>query len=148
MLTYNEFQHIMSIQKNFIDCNIKFCKIGDNISYDLISISNSNKKFKLDVDRRTRSIELNKIKIQNRLDIPLIRVDINSPPHINPDRTKTSRNHIHIYKEGYDLKWAMNLEGFHSIYFKNTNIFNNLFIDFCKYCNIDISKLNNFQGVI
>ncbi len=60
MLTNNEFQHIMSIQKNFIDCNIKFCKIGDNISYDLISISNSNKKFKLDVDRRTRSIALNK----------------------------------------------------------------------------------------
>ncbi len=148
MLTNEEFENILNTQKFFINSNIKSCKIGENISYDLIS-NNDNKKFKLDVDRKTRSISLNKIKIQNRFDsIPLVRIDIDSPPHMNPDGVIIPRNHIHIYKEGYGLKWAFNLDEFHNIYFKNINIFNNLFIDFCNFCNIDVSKLNNFQGVI
>lgn len=41
------------------------------------------------------------------------RVDIDSPPHRNPDGTMTSRNHIHIYREtDHDtgnLPWAYDL---------------------------------------
>lgn len=148
MLTDKEFKNIMAMKKNFIDSDIKICKIGENISYDLISNDNT-RKFKLDIDRRNGRISLNKLKIQNRTDnICLIRIDIDSPPHINPDGFITSRNHIHLYKEGYGLKWAVDLKNFHSIYFKNISIFNSLFIDFCSYCNIDINNLNNFQGVI
>ena len=64
------------------------------------------------MDRRGR-IELSKFKLQNRYaltKLPLVRIDIDSPPHMNPDGTKTSRNHIHIYKDGYDEKFAYTLD--------------------------------------
>ena len=36
----------------------------------------------------------------------LLRIDINGPPHDNPDGTTVNCPHIHIYKEGYNLSWA------------------------------------------
>lgn len=80
----------------------------------------------------------------------LVRIDIDSPPHMNPDGTKISRNHIHIFKETDNdtgnLPWAYDLETFKQIKFdKNNIVFVEVFSEFCKYCNIN---LNNVQGVI
>lgn len=36
----------------------------------------------------------------------LIRIDVNSRPHRNPDRELIGGTHIHIYKEGYEDKFA------------------------------------------
>lgn len=124
---------------------------GESDVFDLKSIS-TNDKFFLDVDRRGR-IELSKFKLQKRYvltKLPLVRIDIDSPPHMNPDGTKTSRNHIHIYKEvdndTGNLPWAYDLENFAQIKFNEDNIiFMDIFIGFCEYCNINI---NNVQGVI
>ena len=97
------------------------------------------------MDRRGR-IELSKFKLQNRYaltKLPLVRIDIDSPPHMNPDGTKTSRNHIHIYKEvdndTGNLPWAYDLENFAQIKFNEDNIiFMDIFTGFCEYCNINI----------
>ena len=41
--------------------------------------------------------------------IILVRIDINGPPHDNPDGSSVSGNHIHIYREGFGHKFAYEL---------------------------------------
>ena len=82
--------------------------------------------------------------------LPLVRIDIDSPPHLNPDGTKTSRNHIHIYRDvdndTGNLPWAYSLEEFEQIKFNRNNIvFMDILSSFCEYCNI---SMENIQGVI
>lgn len=36
----------------------------------------------------------------------LLRLDVNGPAHTNPDGTIVPTPHLHIYREGYDDKWA------------------------------------------
>ncbi len=150
-MTEKEFINLLGLEKVFIKKNIYLPNNGENNTFDLKSTSTSD-KFLLDVDRRGK-IELSKFKIQNRYaltKLPLVRIDIDSPPHMNPDGTRTSRNHIHIYREmdndTGNLPWAYDLDEFNNIKFdKNNIIFMDIFAGFCKYCNINIS---NIQGVI
>ena len=150
-MTDKEFQRLLQIEKIFKKYPVELPNNGKSETYDLEG-KNSKDKFYLDVDRSGK-IELSKFKIQNRYAItrlPLVRIDIDSPPHINPDGTKTSRNHIHIFRETDNdtgnLPWAYDLENFEGINFDKNNInFMNVFSDFCGYCNINIE---NVQGVI
>lgn len=150
-MTDVEFQNLMKLNKVFVNEAIELPNNGENETYDLESIATRD-KFYLDVDRRGR-IELSRFKLQNRYAVtklPLVRIDIDSPPHLNPDGTKTSRNHIHIYKEmdndTGNLPWAYDLEGFEQINFNENRInFMEIFSDFCEYCNI---SMDNVQGVI
>lgn len=150
-LTDIEFKKLMQLEKDFSKKNIRLPNNGESNVFQLKSTSTSD-EFLLDVDRRGR-IELSKFKLQNRYaltKLPLVRIDIDSPPHMNPDGTITSRNHIHIYKQ-FDndtgnLPWAYDLEDFNQIKFDKDNIvFMDIFTEFCEYCNINI---NNIQGVI
>jgi len=149
-ITDAEFQKLMKIKKLFIDKKIELVHHNCNKSYNIIS-EDSKTKFILNVDRRSK-IELKKMKLQNRctnLNELLVRVEIDAPPHTNPDLTITSRNHIHIYRDGYGLKWAYNLENLNNKYFKNITDFLNVFTDFGLFCNMDIdNNINNLQGVI
>lgn len=63
-------------------------------------------EFLFDINRR--SIKLEKTTFQTRAKVSLIlaRVDIGGPPHRNPDGEEIACPHIHLYREGYDDKWA------------------------------------------
>ena len=150
-MTNEEFQKLLHLKKKFLKDSIKLPNNGEECTFDLES-QTTNDKFYLDIDRKGK-IELSKFKIQNRYaltKLPLIRIDINSPPHINPDGRKTSRNHIHIYKETDNdtgnLPWAYDLESFQDCHFNlQTLNFMQVFLNFCKYCHIEV---DNIQGVI
>ncbi len=150
-MTDLEFKRLMQLQKIFVKSSIILPNNGENNIYDLQS-KETQDKFYLDVDRRGR-IELSRFKLQTRYAVtrlPLVRIDIDSPPHLNPDGTKTSRNHIHIYREidndTGNLPWAYSLEEFEQIKFNQNNImFMDIFSSFCEYCNI---SMENIQGVI
>lgn len=150
-MTDLEFKRLMQLQKIFVKSSIILPNNGENSIYDLKS-KETQDKFYLDVDRRGR-IELSRFKLQTRYAVtklPLVRIDIDSPLHLNPDGTKTSRNHIHIYREvdndTGNLPWAYSLEEFEQIKFNRNNIvFMDIFSSFCEYCNI---SMENIQGVI
>lgn len=135
----------MQLKKIFDEKTISIPARNQRTQLKVLS-HNNNETFIVDIDRTGR-IEM-KSKIQERYlgNNILIRVEINGPPHTNPDGTTTSRDHIHIYREGFGLSWAYDLEGFNTNLFKNLKDFNKTFIDFCKYCNIEVGK--NFQMVI
>ena len=54
-------------------------------------------------------IKLTKATYQNRARqaIILMRLDLDGPPHRNPDETEIPRPHLHIYREGFGDKWAI-----------------------------------------
>ena len=135
----------MEIKKRFNNETINLPAHNQKANLDVSSLDN-RESFIVDIDRNGK-IEL-KSKIQERYNNNqiLIRVEINGPPHTNPDGTTTSRSHIHIYKEGYDLSWAYDLKSFSDDLFNELNNFNKVFTDFCSYCNIELN--NKFQMVI
>lgn len=149
-LTDIQFEELMNLNKYFTKKNIQLPTAGESESFDLAA-RETDDKFFLDADRRGR-IEL-KIKLQTRYaltKLPLVRIDLNSPPHINPDGTKVSRNHIHIYKDSDyntgNLPWAYELNTI-DIFAKDDiqADFMQIFYHFCEYCRIETYSI---QGVI
>jgi hypothetical protein len=79
---------------------------GDRVAIPLTSLD-KRENFMLDVTRAR--IKLTKATYQNRARaaIILMRLDIDGPPHQNPDGEEILCPHLHIYREGYGDKWAI-----------------------------------------
>jgi hypothetical protein len=73
-----------------------------------IELTSADKRefFMLDVTRA--QIKLTKATFQNRVRqaIVLMRLDIDGPPHRNPDGEEIACPHLHVYREGFGVKWA------------------------------------------
>lgn len=148
-MTNEEFNALMALAKVFSKPSIKLPLAGNDGIYEVESTS-TNDRFLLDVDRNSK-IELSKFKLQHRYvttKLPLVRIDINSPPHTNPDGHRVSRNHIHIYRETENdtgnLPWAYDLEDLDGFNGKSLD-FMSIFYAFCEYCNI---AADDIQGVL
>jgi len=91
------------------------------------------------------TLKFSKVKYQTRgrKVFILVRLDINSAPHTNPDGKKVGNSHIHIYREGFEDKWAYPIdpEKFH-----NLSDMGCTFTEFCQYCNIHNPP--SFQGTL
>ncbi len=139
-ITDEEFSALLNMDKYFEEKEVMMPGNGERVHFKLHS-AEKRENFYLDVNR-SGIIELKKFTLQNRfLVVPLVRLDIDSAPHINPDGSKTSRNHIHIYKEGYGDSWAFDLGSSGSFHFAKCSSFREYFIEFCKYCNIQLSQI-------
>lgn len=134
-ITNTEFETLIRITKHFTDENIRIPSTGEKMQYRLIG-ENHKETLYLDINR-SGIIELGKFTLQNRyITTPLVRLDINSAPHLNPDGGKVSRNHVHIYQEGYGDSWAYELDEIDNFISEGHHEFNDYLIDFCQYCNI------------
>ena len=87
------------------DKQIDFPIQGERIAIPLIS-PDKRENFMLDVTRN--GIKLTKATYQNRArqSVILMRLDLDGPPHRNPDGEEILCPHLHIYREGYGDKWA------------------------------------------
>ncbi len=72
----------------------------------LIGQSSPQEEFILDIHKSSIRIEKHTFQNRVRKSIGLIRIDFGPVAHTNPDGQIVKGPHIHIYKEGYDLKWA------------------------------------------
>ena len=148
MNTNEEFKQLMNLKKHFLTENILLPELNKELILPVGAIQ-SKEVFSIDLSRKS-TIVLTRKKYQERLrptnDL-LVRLEIDSKPHMNPDGTKISANHIHIFKEGYGLSWAYELSQFNDILFKSPNCFNQMFYDFCKYCNVSLDD-TSIQGVM
>lgn len=92
-------------------------------------------QFIIDINRKGGRFKPKKCTYQTRYrrSIILLRIDLEGPPHQNPDGEIIPCPHIHIYKEGYNTRWAYPL----SLQLKTdpTDLVSVL-IDFLKYNNI------------
>ena len=87
----------------------------------------------LDVTRG--QIRLTKATFQNRVRqaIVLMRLDIDGPPHRNPDGKEIPCPHLHVYREGFGVKWAQAVSA--ARYPDIANLFST-FESFMKDCNV------------
>ncbi|WFA22495.1 hypothetical protein ERY13_07550 [Paenibacillus mucilaginosus] len=90
-------------------------------------VININRKGKLKPTKCTYLTLYNKSTI-------LLRLDIDGPAHMNPDGNVIPCPHIHIYREGFDDKWAFPLENEIKT---DTSDLLSVLIDFLEYNNIE-----------
>ena len=105
-LSKEEIDYLLNLEKNCKSSQkYNFPSLGGKIEIELSS-TDKKEEFLLDVWRSR--IDLTRTKFQNRArnTIPLLRLDINSAPHKNPDGVQLGGTHFHIYREGYGDKFA------------------------------------------
>lgn len=106
-LTQAEADALLAMEKHRVDdTRHQFPALGGSIEVPLIS-ANKRENFLLDITRGR--INLKKATYQNRVRsvVILARLDIDGPPHENPDGQEILCPHLHTYREGYGDKWAV-----------------------------------------
>ncbi|SHK55137.1 DUF6978 family protein [Paramaledivibacter caminithermalis] len=146
MLIQEIADNLIIMKKNIIDNDIVLPIPNDFIKINVASIDNKE-KFILDVNRKG-TFKLTRCTYQERYQtsIPLIRLDVDTKPHRNPDNKVILGTHIHIYKEGYGDKWAFPLDEIENNCFTDLKNLTQTFLDFCQYCNIE--NIPSVQEVI
>lgn len=143
MLTQAEADQFMQMLKHFVRPPATVTiRPGADDTYELAD-SNDREKFLLDVWRGT--LRLSKLKFQNRVRaaVVLVRLDVDGAPHTNPDGAWLIGTHLHLYKEGYDDRWAYPAD---PAKFSLLSDPGKTFHDFCAYCKIESPP--PVQGVI
>lgn len=146
MLTQSEADFLIGLPKiRKDDEKYPFPLGGDTMTIPVIS-KNGTENFLIDVNRG--KIRLSKCTYQERYLEPtiLIRLDVDGPPHSNPEVTNAPLPylepyngqiikcpHLHVYVEDFMDKWAIPapLTNFSN----TTNLFQTLH-DFFEYCNV------------
>lgn len=132
MLTQAEADALLAVEKVFVQAKTISFPAGLDESYELVSVDRKE-QFMLDISRA--SIKISKLKFQNRARkaIVLVRLDIDGAPHTNPDGEKMGGTHVHLYREGYESRWAYPLD---AQKFTNLGDPQQVYADFCAFCNI------------
>jgi len=132
-LSQEEANSLIAMEKVKVnDQNWQYPVHGGGLSIPLVS-KNKRENFILDISRN--KIDLLKGTYQNRARqvVVLVRLDFGGKPHRNPDGQEILSPHLHIYREGYGDKWAMNVP---ADKFPNVSDPYETLQDFMKYCNI------------
>ena len=116
------------------DSSYVFPSSGQKVIIPLKS-RDGREKFLLDLYRgRT---EIRRVTFQNRVRqvVILARLDLFGSPHRNPDGELIPTPHLHVYREGFDHKWAILIptERFLSVDDEWES-----FNEFMQFCNIRI----------
>ena len=107
MLTQQEAEHLIAMPKRFVDVGpIELPGPGAHLPLKLTGVQTAE-RFLLDVHRKG-VIKVSKYTCQGRYrtTVALLCLDVDGPPHTNPDGTRIEGPHLHEYREGYDDKWA------------------------------------------
>jgi hypothetical protein len=132
-LTQAEADALMAMEKHRADNSVwRYPREGDAVTIPLLSLDR-HEEFLLDLSRGR--INLMKVKYQERarnVEV-LVRLELDGPPHRNPDDTEIACPHIHVYKEGYGVKWAMPLP---QDTFSNLSDVYKTLDEFMAFCNV------------
>ena len=134
-LTQSEADALIAMEKQRVDeTEWDFPSPGGRLSIPLLSMDR-RENFSLDVTRS--QLNLTKATYQNRARqaIILMRLDLDGPPHRNPDDQEIPCPHLHVYREGFGDKWA---EPASVTDFPNTANLFPTFQAFMKRCNVTV----------
>lgn len=134
MLTQAEADTLIAMRKTFAEMGAISLAPGVDSTYDLVG-EDDQERFLLDLWRGT--FRLSKVRFQERARkvIVLIRLDVDGSPHTNPDGARLGGTHLHRYREGYEDKWATQLD--RTLFTNPRNAVQTL-EEFCGYCNIAV----------
>ena len=133
MLTQQEADALLVLEKyDFSNDEYKFPYLGGSLRLSLQSMD-KKETFNLDVTRGYIALEKITFQTRARKAVVLVRLDIDGPPHRNPDGEEIGCPHIHLYREGYGDKWAYPLPDELKCVLDNPY---NLLDKFMNYCHI------------
>lgn len=135
MLTQEEANLLIQIEKHAEAANsnpINLPDLGGKISVPLIS-ANRREHFSLDLSKGRIELSKGKNQLRARQVLVLLRLDFGGPPHRNPDEEEIPSPHLHIYREGFDDKWAFPVP---PDKFSKLEDYWQTLQDFLGYCNV------------
>lgn len=127
------------------DTPFEFPMAGESKHMDLCS-EDKKHEFIVDVNRRGSINLTTKCTYQGRYqrDTILMRLDINGPPHTNPDGSQFGGTHLHIYHEGLGDRVAIQIPN----EFVHKDSLIDTLIDFLTYFKAVNASQLEIQGVI
>ena len=134
-LTQAEADGLLAMEKHRVDDKVWSAPHrGGSVTIPLVSMD-GRESFLLDL-RRGR-INLAKSTYQNRVRqvFVLARLDVGGPPHRNPDDEVIPCPHLHLYREGYNDRWAIRVPPEE---FPNPDSAAQALRDFMNYCNVTL----------
>lgn len=142
MLLQSEANYLLNLIKVLKSKEINLPSPGEYLELHATDVDDTE-KFIIDMNRKG-IINLKKITFQTRHQRTtiLLRLDIEGPPHQNPDGEIVPCPHIHIYREGYSDKWAYPLND-HII--TTTSDIAQVLNDYLEYNNVkDIPPISQY----
>ncbi len=130
-MTQAEADALLGMAKLFVSGAPVSLLPGVDETHELASVD-QKERFLLDVWRGIIRISKLRKQTRGRKVTVLARVDVDGSPHTNPDGTKLPGTHLHLYREGYEDRWAYPIPSS----FSNLSDPNQVFADFCVLCNI------------
>lgn len=133
-ITQVEADRLLGLPKGRVSTKVwPYPSLGGQLAIPLRS-QDRREKFLLDVGRK--SIDLTKGTYQNRARkiVVLARLDFDARPHRNPDGQSVMSPHLHLYREGYGDKWAVEVPS--ADFSTNADDPWTMLKDFMSYCNV------------
>jgi len=137
VLTQAEGDALLSLEKiavqNEFDIDLPdLADLGGTMDFSFIS-RNRREEFILNYRKDCINLSKRNHNFRGRKVIGVARLDLDGPPHRNPNGEEVSPRHLHLYREGYGLKWAFEIPADR---FKNLDDSLQTLEDFMRYCNI------------
>jgi len=119
---------------------VHFPDLGGRIEVPLVS-SDERERFSLDINRKRIALTTT-YQARGRQIVVLARIDF-AAPHRNPDGSEVGVPHLHLYREGYGDKWAVDIpEGLLSKPDDSWQVLH----DFMRYCGV-VEQPNIVRGL-
>lgn len=132
-LTQSEADALIAMPKQKInDDKWVYPGIGGYLQIPLIS-QDRRENFLLDIRRGSIAVRKGTYQTRTRKTIVLLRLDLGGSPHRNPDGENLPCPHLHIYREGFGDKWAIEIP---SDVFSDVSDLWQAFQDFMRFSNV------------
>ena len=135
-----EADALLAMPKRFRGVDIISLPAGSSQTLDLYG-PEEREVFLFDMWRGTIRLAKYRYQTRGRVVTVLARLDINGSPHTNPDGSTVGPTHLHLYRAGFDDKWAFELD---PKLFHDPQDSGLTFGDFCRFCNV--TDTPPFQG--
>ena len=133
VIPQDEAEELIEIEKQYTGSDpVEYPGAGENLQMKCLSPDESE-RFHLDVYRGSIALEKVCHNLRVRSAVPLLRLDLNSSPHRNPNGEKVGRTHLHVYREEYGDAWAYEVP---DEPFDDLDDLRRTLYDFMSYCNI------------
>lgn len=131
--TQSDADRLLSMDKFAAnDDNYPFPDFGGKLSIELVN-SVEKEEFVLNFTRGSINLQKRNHQVRGHKVIILARLDLDGPPHRNPDGQEIGPRHLHLYREGYADKWAFPIPD--DIFTDMDNAYQTL-QDFMRFCKV------------
>lgn len=134
MLTQGEADALLALPKHFAGPPTILLAPGAEDRYDMTGGAREEEAFLLDVWRGRRRAAKLKFQTRARNVVILARLDLNGAPHTNPDGQRLDQSHLHLFREGWEDRWAYPLD---PAVFRDPGDLAISFEDLCRFCAVE-----------